>query len=377
MRVLFLSRGIGDLGDHDHKFLKKLIETGHEVYLVTYHTKNMAERIKSLQGLKIIHKKPRSFVKFQRYFYFTRYFHFKKVLKEINPDIVHSVNVWNNCFLGALSGFHPLLVMPMGSDILLFPRKYLPVMLITKFTISRADYIIPDCEEVKKILVTEYNYPEEKMFIFPCGIELDLFHPTADGAVIRKHYGWENKKILIMTRHFEPVYGIEIFINALPEIMSSNQDVRAILIGDGFLKKEIEDLIRNHGIEDRIKLLGRIPREKMPKYLNAADIYVSSSLSDGTSVSLLEAMACGLPVVVSDVPANLEWITDGYNGYIVPKRNIKMLASKILNLLNNPSLQKLMSKRNVVIVKEKADWDRNFNRLQDIYLRLTGRDTFI
>lgn len=377
MRVLFLSRGIGDLGDHDHKFLKKLIEAGHKVYLVTYHPKDIADHIKSLRGLKIVHERPRFFVKFQRYFYFTRYFHFKKVLKEINPDIVHSVNVWNNCFLGALSGFHPSLVMPMGSDILLLPRKYFPIRLITKFTISRADFIIPDCEEVKKILITEYNYPEERVFIFPCGVELDLFHPTADGAVIRKHYGWENKKILIMTRHFDPLYGIEVFINALPKIMSADQDVRAIMIGDGSLKKEIEDLIRKHGIEDKIKLLGRIPREKIPKYLNAADIYVSSSLSDGTSVSLLEAMACGLPVVVSDVAANLEWITDGYNGYIIQRRNTEMLALKILNLFSNLSLQKLMSKRNIEIVKEKADWDRNFNMLQDIYLRLTRRGKFI
>lgn len=373
MKVLFLSGGIDKLGNHEYRFLKSLFEAGHDVYLVSYHPEDIAEGIQSLKGLKIIQKKPRFFVKFQRYFYLTRYFHFKNVLKRVKPDIIHGGNVWNYSFLGALSGFHPLLVMPMGSDIMLFPRRYFIARWITKFTIRRAEFIIPDCEEVKEILLEEYNYPEERMFILPGGVELDLFNPTVDGTTLREQYGWKEKIVLIMTRHLEPVYGIEFFINALPHIMSANPDVRVFLIGGGSLGGKIANLIRKHGIEDRVKLMGRTPREEIVKYLNAADIYVSSSLSDGTSISLLEAMACQLPIVVSDVPGNLEWIEDGYNGFVVPRKDSKALAGKILELVNDMSLQQLMGRRNLAIARERADWRINFKNLLEIYRRLIER----
>jgi glycosyltransferase involved in cell wall biosynthesis len=105
----------------------------------------------------------------------------------------------------------------------------------------------------------------------------------------------------------------------------------------------------------------------MPAYLNASDLYVSSSLSDGTSLSLLEAMACGLPVVVTDVPAILEWVVNGENGLVVPRRSIDELAEAIIYLLQREDVRKEMGEKNIAIAKERADWDKNFKKLEDIY----------
>ena len=124
-------------------------------------------------------------------------------------------------------------------------------------------------------------------------------------------------------------------------------------------------------MEKHVKFTGYVPNEIMPQYLNASDIYISPSLSDGTSICLLEAMACRLPVVVTDVDANLEWVKNGYNGLVCLKRNPEELAEKILFLIKNEKSRKKMGEINYNIAKEKADWKKNFSKLEEIYLKLS------
>lgn len=88
---------------------------------------------------------------------------------------------------------------------------------------------------------------------------------------------------------------------------------------------------------------------------------------DGTSTSLLEAMACGLPVVVTDIPSIMEWVEEGYNGYLVPRRDSVSLAAKIVQLLRDEKMQERMGRRNLRIAQVKADWDRNFEKLEEMY----------
>ena len=126
------------------------------------------------------------------------------------------------------------------------------------------------------------------------------------------------------------------------------------------------------GIGEKVFFPGWIDKKEMSNYLNAADIYVSTSFSDGTSCSLLEAMACSLPVVVTNIEGNLEYITDGENGYLVPIQNSKILAKRLLGLLNNKSLRRKMGIRNQKITQEKADWDKNFTKLEELYMELVS-----
>jgi glycosyltransferase involved in cell wall biosynthesis len=110
-----------------------------------------------------------------------------------------------------------------------------------------------------------------------------------------------------------------------------------------------------------------VPNEELCYYLNSAEIYVSTSISDGTSMSLLEAMACGLPVVVSDVPANCEWVQDGVNGFIVPRKKVNPISEKVLALLNDRVLAEKMGNTNVSIANERADLDKNYPKFDSIY----------
>ena len=110
----------------------------------------------------------------------------------------------------------------------------------------------------------------------------------------------------------------------------------------------------------------------MVKYINISDIYVSTSLRDGSSSSLLESMACGLAVVASDIPGNMEWVEEGVNGLIVKKKDPDSIACGINRLLKDDGLRRLISVNNMRKIEEKADFSKNFLKLEAVYRSLSG-----
>lgn len=418
MKIAYVS---DSLSIHDYRFLKKLSESEHKVWLITYHSEEeIPANIQRLPNIETIHKRLHSKCDPRRYndkhimgllcwhaFYrcymsvakywgktgqdtcenwissnkkmlamyaastnfgrYQLYHHFTETLKKIKPDLVHAGWVQTSGLQAALSGFHPFLLMPWGSDILIKPDTSWEDFAKAKYTIKKADMITCDCESVKKRIIEIADYPPHKIIVFPWGIDLNLFQPQLEGTDIREKLGWSKNKLLIMTRSFAPVYGIEYFLKALPRVVEEEPEARVILIGSGPLEQELRNMVAELGISEYVHFAGYIPNEEMPKYLNAADIYVSSSLSDGTSLCLLEAMACRLPVVVTDVPSYFEWIQDGVNGFIVPRKDSKALADKIVALFRDEQIATQMGEQNLQIAWERANWDKNFAKLEEMY----------
>ena len=364
MKLYYLTNGESI---HDQRFMQKLIEKGYDITLISY--SNVTTPI-NFQGIRIIHHHPVPnwflFSTYLNYFPFG-FLHLRKLLKNEPPDIMHAGWVQHYGLFSALSGFHPLLIMPWGSDIMIEPQKSFLHRLITKFALRAADMIACDAQFVKQEIIKILGYSRD-VVVFPCGIDLNKFKSKPEnGYDIRKKMRWENKKILLMTRNFKPVYGIEYFLQALPEVIEKYPDVRAILCGEGVLEPKLKEIVSQNNIRRYVFFAGNVPNDDLPKYYNAADIYVSTSLSDGTSLSLLEAMACGLPTVVTDVPANMEWVVDGENGFVVPRKDSKVLAQKLIQLLQDEMMQREFGYRNEEIAKERADWNKNFEKLVDMY----------
>ena len=220
-----------------------------------------------------------------------------------------------------------------------------------------------DCEVVKKEIIRLSGCSTEKIVVFPWGIDLKTFRPESSGR-LRKELGWEDKKVLICTRNFDiRAHGVKYFILAVPAILGKCPDVRVILAGAGPLEHEYREMVSELGLDNVVHFAGLVNEKTMTSYLNCADIYITPSLSDGTSASLLEAMACGLPVVVSDAPAYFEWVEDGVNGYIVRHKDSVALAERLIQLLNDPILMREMGERNLQIARDRADWEKNFDML--------------
>jgi glycosyltransferase involved in cell wall biosynthesis len=182
---------------------------------------------------------------------------------------------------------------------------------------------------------------------------------------LRKELGWENKIILIMTRSFKSIYDHKTFLKAFEFCIKKNRELRLILIGEGYLKKEILGQLDNIG-KNYYKYYGFCSPIEISNYLNASDIYVNSSLSDGASCSMLEAMACGLPVITTNIFVNYEWVKYGENGFIFSKRSSEEMSEYILKLAEDVDLRNKMHKNNVKLSKEFANWDRNFDMLNKL-----------
>ena len=115
-----------------------------------------------------------------------------------------------------------------------------------------------------------------------------------------------------------------------------------------------------------MRFVGSVPHDKIADFLSAADIYVSTSFSDGTSASLLEAMACNLAPVVTQIDGNKEWVTDSGNGLLVPVANSQKLAEKILLLAKEHALREKLQNKAEETVKARVNWQQNIQELTNV-----------
>lgn len=365
MRIVYLSRG---QTIHDQRFLEQMNRRGYDVHFISYYPAEVVQ----VPGVKIYH-----FSDYQQVAPFPRFralqyrHHLKKLLHQIKPDVLHSGWLPDHGFYGAISGFHPTVSMVWGSDVLLDPQRGLSYYWRIRYTLAQADQIISNAEHLKARTIELARCDPGKITLFPFGIELDTFHPDPSArAQVRQRYGWEENEILIMNRNFKSIYGIEYFLDALPAVLRAHPSVRVFLGGSGDTEAALRERVQRLGLGSQVRFLGRVTSKEMAAHLNAADVYVSTSLSDGTSSSLLEAFACALPVVVSDLPPNQEWIQNGVQGYRVPIRDSGAIAKTLIALLGNAQERQHMAKTNWALAQERADWNKNFSVLERLYQRM-------
>jgi L-malate glycosyltransferase len=298
------------------------------------------------------------------------------LVRKIKPDVILSQGIQAHGLLAVLSGVRPVLLMPWGTDWAITAHRSFVMRMLSRYVVNHVDLVQIDCEIGKRTVLdlSGGKLKPEQIWVFPQGIELDVFKPCAEARrALREKLGWTEKKVLVMSRQLKSIYGVDIFIKALHTIVREQPHVRALIVGEGPLEAELKELVAVLGLSEFVKFIGRVDREELVNYLNAADIYVSTSYSDGTSLCLLEAMATGLPAVVTDVPANLEWIENGHNGFTAKRGNPREVADALLKLLEDRSLCEIFGARNLAIAKERADWDKNFEKILKMFDLLLHR----
>lgn len=375
MKIAYFSNGESI---HDQRFFDRFKAAGYELHLVSFQSAFLETRRKNmLQELRGVYLYNLPLARFVETSVIGKILntvrsvlYSRKVVRKIRPDIVMACHILDKYgFIAALTGAHPLVLLPGGTDVQITSRNSKLRRFFIKYAVRRSEIILADAEIIKKELLDLVpGYPEEKIKVtlLP-GVDLDKFNPLVPKAGIVGELGWEDKKILIMTRSMiDQVYGIEYFLEALVQVIKVFPDVRVVLCGDGPYRVSHAEFARRNGIDGYVYFAGHVENGALAAFLNAADIYVSSSLSDGTPLSLLEAMACRLPVVVTDVPAVMEWVRDGYNGYVVPRRDSGALATKIIALLRNDVLREGMAENNHMMALERIDIERNFEKLRQI-----------
>jgi glycosyltransferase involved in cell wall biosynthesis len=165
----------------------------------------------------------------------------------------------------------------------------------------------------------------------------------------------------------EPQYGVDIAVKGFIDAQKENPNLRLLLYGKGSQEGIIHRLVHDAGVEDAVHFGGFAPLAALPDIYNSADIYLTASHTDGSSVSLMESLACGLPVIVSDIPSNMEWVCHGREGWLFEDGNIEDLARKIDQAISSESYWSNIAKHNRELAEENADWTKNFPVLLQAY----------
>lgn len=362
MRVVYLSNGDSS---HDRLFLDALVDLGHEAFLVSYLAKGEPYR---REGLVTIHHR---WTPSQAANLVLAVPHVRRLLKRIRPDVLHSGYLGTTGLLGALSGFRPHLSMPWGSDVLLETESWRGRSAARR-VLRSADLCTVDAETVKDRLCEVTRFPREKVIVFPWGVDLTRYHPGTDAEWRRKHGLSEDDEVVLCARRFEPVYGHSDLFAAFTSVAAQRPRARLLLVGWGTIEAQLRELAQERGIADRVAWAGRLPPDELARAYRASDVYVSASYSDGTSVSLLEGMASGIPPVVTDIPAILEWVRDGDTGLVVPRGNPAAIAAALLRVLASPDLRADLGKRALAESKARADWEKNARTYDGMLRRLAS-----
>jgi glycosyltransferase involved in cell wall biosynthesis len=217
--------------------------------------------------------------------------------------------------------------------------------------------------EVQKEAMVKLGIDEKKISVFPMGIDETILE---SGKQREKEKGGRPSTIL-SNRNLQPIYNLPLLIRAIPLILKEEPDTKVLIAGEGPDRKRLEKEANDLRVTSSIQFLGRIPHEEMIDLLAHVDVYVSTSLFDGTSVSLLEAMGSGAFPVVTDIPANREWIAHGENGFLVPPHEEKLLANRVIDVLRSRSLIEKSRANNLTLVGERAVWPISIKKVKEVY----------
>lgn len=288
------------------------------------------------------------------------------ILADLQPDLVHAGPVQGPALLAALAGFHPLVTMSWGFDLLRTAKRSPWMQFATRCTLENSDILLTDCQTVSDE-AAGYGFPREQMVRFPWGVDLAHFSPVSamgPGLAIKRSLGWSDQFVIFCNRTWSPQYGVELLTDAFVKAFQQNNGLRLLLAGDGPQAERIRRILAP--VDDAVHFPGWVAVADLPGYYAAGDLFVSPSRVDGSSISLLEALACGRPVLVSDISSNREWVTPGQVGDWFTDGDVASLEIKLLSLASDPNLS-AYGEHARTLAEARADWDVNFQKLLFAY----------
>jgi len=299
-------------------------------------------------------------------------FKIRRLIKKIKPDLVHAHYVTQYGFCGAFSGFHPLVISPWGSDVLVDPNKSKILKLMVKFALKRADLITCNGINLKEALI-KLGDDSQKIKIVYHGVDIKEFNPKQKDKKLREKLKIFDSPTVISIRGLEPIYDVESLIEAIPLVLKRVPDAKFIIANNGSQEAHLKEMATSLDIWNNVKFVGLIQHNELPKYLASSDVYVSTSLSDGMALSTMEAMACKVALVITDVGDNRTWVRNEENGFIVPTKNSEVLAEKIIYLLENEEVRKRFGEISRRRIEEKGDYYKEMEKMRELYEEMARR----
>lgn len=350
MRICFIALG---RFAHVDAYLDYFREQGHEVHFVALAPGPRREVPTHNVGFKAAGK----------WSYLPAMWRASKVIRSLHPDIVHAHYATSAGLAAYVCGVHPYLVTAHGTDVTLGARS--PVWRPILRTILRdADCVNTVSKDLSEIMLG-LGVPAEKIMECTPGIDTSRFEfrerPFFDPAQPLR---------LICTRALHAVYDHSTILKGLALLKTRQIRFHATLVGDGPLRHRLEAMAHSMGIGDQVTFTGAVDNQSLSKMLLESQLYLSASIRDGTSLSLLEALASGNYPIVSDIKANAEWIQHGHNGLLHRVSDPRSLADCLSRIVREPGNMGAVLLSNRHLVVKRADRAANMRRLESAYRKL-------
>lgn len=383
MKILFfnyeyppLGGGAGNATAYILKEYSKISDF--EVDLVTssidnkYHFEKLGENV-SIHRLPIGKNKKNLHFQSQKdllIYFLKAYFFSKKLAKKKKYDLSHSFFTIPCGFISLILKCQlkiPYIISLRGSDVPGYSERFLFLYkIITPLirVIWRGSFkVIANSKGLRDLALK--TDPKEEIRIINNGIDIENFRKSESKKNI------ENKdlfRIICVTR-ITPRKGVRYLIEAFKNLSGNNDGISLKIIGDGDEKKELQELVKNLGIQNKVEFTGLVSHEKLPPYFSEADVFVLPSLNEGMSNSMLEALASGLPLVATDTGGTKELLEEGKNGLIVKMKDSRDIAEKINILFEDNNLRMKMGEES----RKKAElmsWEKVAREYFDLYCQI-------
>lgn len=345
---------------HTVRWVNAMVQRSHEIHLITMHDEKVDKFDKRVKIHRL--KVPAPFG------YYLNVIEAKRIVKKIQPDLLHAHYASGYGTLARLINYTPTLLSVWGSDVYLFPYESKRNEKVLRKNLMAADFITSTSKDMKRQTERFVSNPIE---VVPFGIDIDLFQHTDVK---------DNDTIVIGTvKKLEHVYGIDILIEATALLISylrehQHEDlanrIRLRLVGKGPQREELIHLTEKWNIRTMTEFVGYVANNQVVDQLNQMDIFAVFSRSESFGVAVLEASACKLPVVVSNVGGLPEVVQDGQTGFIVPLENMETIVESLARLVINEEKRRQMGKQGRSFVRQRYMWENNVSAMEKTYEKI-------
>lgn len=293
-------------------------------------------------------------------------------VREFNPDVVHvffgipdGPIGW---FLKRMYGV-PYLISLRGADVpseevKRFAKHYKVLRPLVKALWKDADAVVAVSNGLREYATQ--TTPDLPIEVIPNAIELSVFMPPS-------HKNGDGPTRLLFVGRFNAFKNVETLVNAAGQLLQAGEtNFELQLIGEGQRRANVERLVIERGLTRHVQLLGWVERDRLVDYYRRADVFVTATTWEGMPNTVLEGMACGLPVVATRASGLEELVRDGVNGYLVDLNDTNALANKLAALINNPYERQRMGKESRKIAEREFAWEYIAAQYVEIYQRITS-----
>ena len=290
--------------------------------------------------------------------YLTAFRLLKKTMNAFEPDIIHAHYASSYGVLGYLSKFKPFILSVWGSDVYDFPQKNQLNKWLLKKVIHSANTVCSTSEAMKAVIATQFDRFDVK--VIPFGVDANVFAPASESL----------QQFTVGTiKSIEAHNGIDCLLDAANIIINEyhNTYIHFLIVGQGSLLGEMKQKTTDLGLDNYVKFAGYIPHEKIVEFHQKLSVFISVSTRESFGVAVLEAAACGVPAITSNVGGLPEVNQNNYTGYVIPPNDPEKLANSIFKLFKDKNLKDQMEENARDRVAKKFNWNKNVIQMVNVY----------